>query len=76
MLSWMTDDKKTKEILAKRLKINDQEILDETYTAYEKLTEKKPYPTLKASSSRSKTWPRSTPRRKGQSPEISSISPC
>lgn len=47
MLSWMTDDKKTKEILAKRLKINDQEILDETYTAYEKLTEKKPYPTLK-----------------------------
>ena len=44
---WMTDDKKTKEILAKRLKIKDKEILDETYVAYKKLTEKKPYPTLK-----------------------------
>lgn len=44
---WMTDEKKTKEILAKRLKISDKEILDETYSAYKKLTEKKPYPTLK-----------------------------
>ena len=44
---WMTDEKKTKEILARRLKIKDNEILDETYSAYKKLTEKKPYPTLK-----------------------------
>ncbi len=44
---WMTDEKKTKEILAKRLRIKDNEILDETYSAYKKLTEKKPYPTLK-----------------------------
>lgn len=44
---WMTDESKTKEILAKRLRITDKEILDETYTAYKKLTEKKPYPTLK-----------------------------
>jgi NitT/TauT family transport system substrate-binding protein len=44
---WMTDEKRTKEILAKRLKISDKEILDETYSAYKKLTEKKPYPTLK-----------------------------
>lgn len=44
---WMTDERKTKEILARRLKIKDSEILDETYSAYKKLTEKKPYPTLK-----------------------------
>ena len=44
---WMTDERKTKEILAKRLKIKDNEILDETYSAYKKLTEKKPYPTMK-----------------------------
>jgi NitT/TauT family transport system substrate-binding protein len=44
---WMTDERKTKDILAKRLKIKDKEVLDETYTAYKKLTEKKPYPTLK-----------------------------
>jgi ABC-type nitrate/sulfonate/bicarbonate transport system substrate-binding protein len=44
---WMTDEKRTKEILAKRLKISDTEILNETYSAYKKLTEKKPYPTLK-----------------------------
>jgi hypothetical protein len=51
----MTDEKKTKEILAKRLKIKDKEVLDETYTAYKKLTEKKPYPTLKESIFRLKT---------------------
>ncbi|HWH79305.1 MAG TPA: ABC transporter substrate-binding protein [Candidatus Binatus sp.] len=44
---WMTNEKRTKEILAKRLRINDPEILDATYHAYQKLTEKKPYPTLK-----------------------------
>jgi NitT/TauT family transport system substrate-binding protein len=44
---WMTDEKKTKEILARRLRIKDPEILNETYSAYKKLTEKKPYPTLK-----------------------------
>jgi len=44
---WMTDEKRTKEILAKRLRIKDNEVLDETYSAYKKLTEKKPYPTLK-----------------------------
>ncbi|HEY7167804.1 MAG TPA: ABC transporter substrate-binding protein [Candidatus Binatia bacterium] len=43
---WMTDEKKTKQILARRLRINDDEILDQTYRAYAKLTEKKPYPTL------------------------------
>ena len=44
---WMTDEKTTKQILAKRLKITDKEILDATYVAYRKLTEKKPYPTMK-----------------------------
>jgi len=44
---WMTDEKTTKEILAKRLKIKDAEILDQTYVTFKKLTEKKPYPTLK-----------------------------
>jgi len=38
---WMTDEKTTKrEILAKHLKITDKEILDATYLAYKKLTEK------------------------------------
>ena len=44
---WMTDEKTTKQILAKRLKITDREILYATYVAYKKLTEKKPYPTMK-----------------------------
>jgi ABC-type nitrate/sulfonate/bicarbonate transport system substrate-binding protein len=44
---WMTDEKRTKEVLAKRLRIKEKETLDETYVAYKKLTEKKPYPTLK-----------------------------
>ena len=43
----MTDEKRTKDILAKRLRIKDSEVLGETYSAYKKLTEKKPYPTLK-----------------------------
>ena len=43
----MTDEKTTKQILTKRLKITDQEILDATYVTYKKLTEKKPYPTMK-----------------------------
>lgn len=73
---WMTDDKKTKEILAKRLKIKDSEILDETYSAYKKLTEKKPIRRSKASSFRSKTWPGSKLKPKGPSPKILSISPC
>ena len=46
----MTDEKTTKQILAKRLKITDKEILDATYVAYKKLTEKKPYPTMTVSS--------------------------
>jgi ABC-type nitrate/sulfonate/bicarbonate transport system substrate-binding protein len=49
---WMTDEKTTKQILAKRLKITDKEILDATYVAYKKLTEKKPYPTMKGVSDR------------------------
>jgi len=36
----MTDEKTTKQILATRLKITDKEILDATYIAYKKLTEK------------------------------------
>jgi len=44
---WMTDEKATERVLAKRLKITDTEILDATYVAYKKLTEKKPYQTLK-----------------------------
>lgn len=44
---WMTDEKKTKEVLARRLRIKDKEVLDATYSAYKKLTERKPYPTLK-----------------------------
>ena len=43
----MTDEKRTKDILAKRLRIKDSEVLGETYSAYKKLTEKKPYPTMK-----------------------------
>jgi ABC-type nitrate/sulfonate/bicarbonate transport system substrate-binding protein len=43
----MTNEKTTKQILARRLKISDKDILDATYVAYKKLTERKPYPTMK-----------------------------
>jgi hypothetical protein len=65
----MTDDKKTKEILAKRLKIKDTEILDETYSAYKKLTEKKPYPTLKGIEFQIEDVARKQAKAKGAKPE-------
>ncbi len=68
---WMTEDKKTKEILTKRLKI-----LDETYVAYEKLTEKKPYPTPRVSNFRSTTWRKRIRKPKTPRRRITSISPC
>jgi hypothetical protein len=66
---WMTDDKKTKEILAKRLKIKDKEILDETYVAYKKLTEKKPHPTLKGIEFQIDDVAKKNPKAKGAKPE-------
>jgi len=66
---WMTDDKKTKEILAKRLKIKDKEILDETYVAYKKLTEKKPYPTLKGIEFQIDDVAKKNPKAKGTKAE-------
>jgi len=66
---WMTDEKKTKEILAKRLKIKDQEILDETYVAYKKLTEKKPYPTLKGIEFQIDDVAKKNAKAKGTKPE-------
>ena len=65
----MTDEKKTKEILAKRLKINDKEILDETYSAYKKLTEKKPYPTLKGIEFQIEDVAKKQVKAKGTKPE-------
>jgi hypothetical protein len=65
----MTDEKKTKEILAKRLKIKDKEVLDETYTAYKKLTEKKPYPTLKGIEFQIEDVAKRNPKAKGAKPE-------
>jgi NitT/TauT family transport system substrate-binding protein len=66
---WMTDEKKTKEILAKRLKIKDKEILDETYVAYKKLTEKKPYPTLKGIEFQIDDVAKKNAKAKGTKPE-------
>jgi ABC-type nitrate/sulfonate/bicarbonate transport system substrate-binding protein len=70
---WMTDEKNTKEILAKRLKINDKEILDETYSAYKKLTEKSLIPRSKELRFRSKTLPSGTRKPKAPGRRISSI---
>jgi NitT/TauT family transport system substrate-binding protein len=66
---WMTDQKKTEEILAKRLKIQDPAILGETYTAYKKLTEKKPYPTLKGIEFQLNDVAQRNPKAKGARPE-------
>ncbi len=66
---WMTDEKRTKAILAKRLKISDPEILDETYKAYKKLTEKKPYPTLKGIAFQIEDAAKTNPKAKGMKPE-------
>ncbi len=66
---WMTDEKRTKQILAKRLKITDAEILDETYRAYKKLTEKKPYPTLKGIEFQIEDVAKKNPKAKGMKPE-------
>lgn len=66
---WMTDESKTKEILAKRLRISDKEILDETYIAYKKLTEKKPYPTLKGIEFQIDDVAKRNPKAKNAKPE-------
>jgi len=62
---WMTDENRTKGILAKRLKITDKEILDETYRVYKKLTERKPYPTLKGIEFQLQEAARTIPKAKG-----------
>ena len=61
--------KRTKAILGKRLKITDQEILDETYGAYKKLTERKPYPTLKGIEFQLQDVAKRNPKAKGMKPE-------
>jgi ABC-type nitrate/sulfonate/bicarbonate transport system substrate-binding protein len=66
---WMTDEKTTKQILAKRLKIADKEILDATYLAYKKLTEKKPYPTMKGIEFQIEDVAKRNPKAKGAKPE-------
>jgi NitT/TauT family transport system substrate-binding protein len=66
---WMTDDRKTKEILAKRLRIKDKEVVDETYAAYRKLTEKKPYPTLKGIEFQIEDVAKKNAKAKGVKPE-------
>ena len=66
---WMTDEKKTKESLAKRLRIKEKETLDETYAAYKKLTEKKPYPTLKGIQFQIDDVIKRNPKAKGAKPE-------
>ena len=66
---WMTDEKKTKEMIAKRLKIKDKEVLEESYTAYKKLTEKKPYPTLKGIEFQIEDVAKQNPKAIGAKPE-------
>lgn len=66
---WMTDEKRTKEILGKRLKISNPEILDETYRVYKKLTETKPYPTLKGLAFQIEDVAKKVPKAKGMKPE-------
>lgn len=66
---WMTDEKQTKSILGKRLKISDKEILDETYSAYKKLTEKKPYPTLKGIEFQIEDVAKKQPKARGAKPD-------
>lgn len=41
---WMTQREGTQRILARHLRIADPEVLEETYEAYRRLTERKPYP--------------------------------
>ena len=65
----MTDEKTTKQILAKRLKITDKEILDATYLAYKKLTEKKPYPAMKGIAFQIEDVAKRNPEAKGAKPE-------
>ena len=66
---WMTDEKKTKEVLAKRLRIKEKETLDETYVAYKKLTEKKPYPTVKGIQFQIDDVAKRNPKAKNAKPE-------
>ena len=55
--------------MAKQLKIKDQKILDETYAADKKLTEKKPYPTLKGIEFQINDVAQRNPKAKGARPE-------
>lgn len=66
---WLTDEQKTKEILTRRLRIKDKEILEETYAAYKKLTEKKPYPTLKGLEFKIADLAQRNAKAKGAKPE-------
>ena len=65
----MTDEKTTKQILATRLKITDKEILDATHIAYKKLTEKKPYPTMKGIEFQIEDMAKRNPKANGAKPE-------
>jgi hypothetical protein len=51
------------------LKIADKEILDATYLAYKKLTEKKPYPTMKGIEFQIEDVAKRNPKAKGAKPE-------
>lgn len=66
---WMTDENATMQILAKRLKITDKEILAATYVAYKKLAEKKPYPTMKGIEFQIDDVAKRNPKAKGAKPE-------
>ena len=55
--------------LGQTLKIKDKEILDETYVAYKKLTEKKPYPTLKGIEFQIDDVAKKNAKAKGTKPE-------
>ena len=51
------------------MRIKDKEVLDETYSSYRKLTEKKPYPTLKGIEFQIEDVARRNAKAKGAKPE-------
>jgi hypothetical protein len=63
---WMTDEKKTKEILAKRLKINDKEILNWLTRSWQK---RSLIPRWNESNSKSMMWRGEMLRQTGSKPE-------
>ena len=59
----------TRDLRREFIKATDKEILDETYVAYKKLTEKKPYPTLKGIEFQIDDVAKKNPKAKGAKPE-------